>query len=109
MSTYCELEAGAGGAFDPAQVVARCIESGAYAVLADESSLPREFFDLSSGVAGELLHRMSVYGIKMAVVVADPSIYSQAFQAFAREANRGTLCRFFPDRGSAARWLESLE
>ena len=39
--------------FDAAALVTRCIEGGADSLLLDEAALPPEFFDLSTGVAGE--------------------------------------------------------
>lgn len=107
MSTYFELPAQPAGAFDPAAVATSCIEGGAHALLLDRAALPPEFFDLSSGVAGELLHRLSVYGIRMAGVVPDPASHSGPFQDFLRESNRGRQFRFFPAREDAVRWLES--
>jgi hypothetical protein len=106
MSTYFELPPPA-GAFDPAAAATSAIESGADGLLVDRAALPAEFFDLSSGVAGELLHRLSVYGIRMAGVVPDPSSHSGPFQDFLRESNRGKQFRFFPTREEAIRWLES--
>ena len=105
MSAYFELRDPS--SFDPAAAVAACIESGSRALLLDRDAVPPGFFDLSSGVAGELLHRLSVYGLHMAAVVPDPSRCSQPFQDFVREANRGRQFRFFPTRDDAVRWLES--
>ena len=105
MSTFYEHRPG--GAFDPREVATRCIESGSRALLADGDALPPEFFDLSSGVAGELLHRLSVYGVRLAGVVPDPASHSAPFQDFLRETNRGKQFRFFPTREEAVRWLES--
>jgi hypothetical protein len=107
VSAYFELRDPGTGSFDPAGVVAGCIESGAHALLIDRGALPDAFFDLSSGVAGELLHRLSVYGIRLAGVVPDPAAHSQPFQEFLREANRGKQFRFFPRREDAVHWLES--
>lgn len=104
MSTYYEHQ---GGAFDPGAVAVSCIESGMRSLLIDAPAMAPEFFDLSSGVAGELLHRLSVYGVRMAAVVPDPSVHSGPFQDFLRESNRGSQFRFFPTRGEAVRWLES--
>jgi len=89
-------------------LVAACIESGADSVLLDQSALSPSFFDLSTGVAGELLHRLSVYRIRMAAVVADLSVYSEPFQDFVRETNRGNQFRFFGNREAAVQWLESV-
>lgn len=101
MSDYYELPAGAGGV-DP---VRACIESGQRRLLIDHDAVPPAFFDLSTGVAGGIVQRLTMYGIRMAVVVADPSLHSGPFQDFAREANAGTVFRFFPDRERAVAWL----
>lgn len=105
MATYVEVPPRP-ATFDPAAVVASCIESGVHALLVDHGAYPPAFFDLSSGVAGELVHRLSTYGIRMAGVVPDPTVHSAHFQDFAREANRGKLFRFFENREEAIRWLE---
>ena len=88
--------------------VTACIESGARALLADDGALPPAFFDLSTGVAGAMVQRLTQYEIRMAAVVPDPSVHSGPFQDFAREANaRRSAFRFFPDRASAVAWLEA--
>jgi hypothetical protein len=107
MNPYAELEPRAPDAFDPREAVTVCIESGAHALLADDGSLPAAFFDLSTGVAGEMVHRLTLYGVRMAAVVPDPALHSVRFQEFAREANRGHQFRFFPTREAAIGWLES--
>ena len=105
MSTYFELPPQPAGQFDPVAVITRCIESGENRLLLDRDALAPEFFDLSTGVAGALVQRLTQYEIRMAGVVPDPSIHSQPFQDFAREANRGTWFRFFPTREQAIDWL----
>ena len=104
MSEYYELPAGTAGGFDP---VRACIESGQRGLLIDHDAVPPEFFDLSTGVAGGIVQRLTMYGIPMAVVVPDPSIHSGPFQDFAREANTGGVFRFFPDREQAVAWLSA--
>jgi hypothetical protein len=94
-------------ASDPSAVVTGCIESGSRAVLMDDGVAPPEFFDLSTRLAGELLHGLAKYGVRLAVVVPDPAAYSSAFQDFAREANRGTRYRVFRTRSGAMEWLEA--
>jgi hypothetical protein len=102
---YFECRPLSTGAFDPRAVVRSCIENGAACLLLDSDALPPAFFDLSSGVAGALLHGLSVYQMRMAGVVPDPSAYSLRFQEFVREANRGRQFRFFATRAEAIRWL----
>lgn len=94
--------------FDPRVWVQMCAEEEREAVFADEGVLPEDFFDLSSGAAGEVLHRFSIYHIKLAVVVPDLTIHSEHFQAFAREANRGNQFRFFSTRENALEWLAAF-
>lgn len=91
----------------PAGAVVSCIERGARALLFDRDVLPPQFFDLSTGVAGELVQKLANYGIRMAAVVPDLSPHSPRFREFAREAATGRSFRFFPTRREAVAWLES--
>lgn len=106
MSAYYEVARAE--RFDPGEIFTSCVESGAGAVLLDEAALPAEFFDLSSGVAGELLHKLSTYRMRLAGVVPDPSVHPARFQEFVRESNRGQQFRFFATRSEAVDWLESV-
>lgn len=94
---------------DPGAAVIRCIEHGAGGILFDHGALPAAFFDLSTGVAGELAQKLANYGLRMAAVVPDASVHSARFQDFAREANQGRQIRFFATRGEAVAWLEEEE
>jgi len=105
MRTYFEVKPTL--PFDPTVIVTSCVESGADSLLLDEYSLPSDFFDLSSGLAGELLHRLSIYQMRMAAVVSDLTVHSSHFQAFVFEANKGEKFRFFSTRQEAINWLES--
>lgn len=107
MTTYFEYKAQGTAAFDPTTIVAHCVENGHSVLLLDSSILPREFFDLSSGVTGALIHSLSLYGIRMAVVIPDTSGYSRPFQDFVSEANRGTQFHFVPTREEAVKWLNN--
>jgi hypothetical protein len=90
-------------------VLTGCVESGARSVLLDEDALPAEFFDLSTLLAGELLHKLTTYRIRLAGVVPDPSVHSTRFQQFVREANAGRQFRFFSTRQEAIGWLEARD
>jgi len=89
----------------PSELVEACIERAADGLLLDHGSLPAAFFDLSSRIAGELVHRITLYGIRTAIVVPDLAVHSEPFQEFAREANRSSQFRFFRSRREAAEWL----
>ena len=93
--------------FDPVDIFTQCVEGGGRALLLDQDALPAEFFDLGTRLAGELLHKLSTYRIRMAGVVPDPSVHPTVFQDFLRETNTGQQFRFFPTRQQAIDWLES--
>ena len=92
---------------EPVRAVLSGVEQGARALLFDAGALRTAFFDLSTGVAGELSQKLVNYGLRMAAVVPDLSAHSERFQDFAREANRGRQFRFFPTRAEAVAWLEA--
>jgi hypothetical protein len=103
------IEPVASTAFTPDALVAACVEADAAALLLDRSAIPEQFFDLSSRLAGELLHALAKYGLRLAAVVDNPADHSPSFQAFVREAHRGDQVRFFPTRSDAIAWLESVQ
>jgi hypothetical protein len=103
---YYEVEASE--ELNPVSIINQCVESGAECLLFDAAALPDAFFDLSTGVAGELLHKLSVYRLPMAAVVPDPESHSDHFRSFMREANRGREVGFFASRQEAVDWLEQI-
>jgi PadR family transcriptional regulator AphA len=90
---------------DPLSAVRGCIEQGARTLLFDAGALPAAFFDLRTGVAGEVAQKLVNYGLRMAAVVPDLAAHGPRFQEFAAEANRGARFRFFASRPEALRWL----
>jgi hypothetical protein len=95
--------------FTPDSLVAACIEGGAAALLLDRPAIPDGSFDLSSRLAGGLLHAMSKYGLRLAAVVDDSADHSRSFRDFVRECNSGHPFRFFRTRSDAIAWLGSIE
>lgn len=105
MSSIFEYVRRADKQFSTETIIAECIENGHDALLLDGTTLPDVFFDLSTGVTGTLVHRLSMYGIRMAVVVPDVSVYSKSFQDFVREANNGKQFHFSATKKEAVDWL----
>ena len=105
MSSYAEYSPD--GDFAPMDVVAACFEQSTQALLMDRPALPPEFFDLRTGIAGELVQKLTQYGIRLACVVPDLEDQPARFQEFAREANRRSRVRFFASRGEAVEWLDA--
>jgi hypothetical protein len=63
-----------------------------------------EFFDLSTGHAGEILQKLVNYGLKLAVIgdVRERERVSDAFAAFVWESNRADHVWFLPDEDAMA-------
>lgn len=70
-----------------------------------QHNLNPDFFDLSSKLAGEVLHKLSTYRLTAAFVV-NVSDGSTKFKEMVNEANMGTQFRFFADEEAAVKWLE---
>ena len=105
MSFYAEYNPE--GDFVPMDVVAVCFEQRTQALLMDRSALPPAFFDLRTGVTGELVQKLTQYGIRLACVVPDLRTQPERFQEFAQEASRGSQTRIFESRAAAVDWLET--
>jgi hypothetical protein len=103
MATWFEPDAS--DPLDAAALVAGCFERGAHAVLLGRDVLPAAFFELGSGVAGELVQKLVNYGLRMAAVVPDLGAQPLRFREFAREANAGHQLRFCATRDEAVEWL----
>lgn len=57
-------------------------------VVIHEQHLSPEFFDLKTGVAGDILQKFSTYGGYLAIVVDITKFTSQSLQDFIRESNK---------------------
>jgi hypothetical protein len=66
-------------------------------IILREENLEAEFFDLSSGMAGEILGKFSAYRVKLAIIGAFDKFDSKSLKAFMAESNRGNLIFFVPD------------
>ena len=108
MTSYFEYKGYSTDTFNPVKIVEECIENGFSELFIDNDSIPQEFFDLSNGLTGALVHRLTVYGIRMAVVIPDVTVYSRSFQDFVREANKGKQFRFVSTRENAIAWLNGV-
>lgn len=57
-------------------------------VVIHEQHLTPDFFDLKSGVAGDILQKFSTYGGRLAIVVDTAKFTSKSLQDFIRESNK---------------------
>ena len=80
---------------------------GAPGMILTEKDLAKEFFDLSSGLLGELLQKFINYKLRVAFVVIDPEIYGERFSELAYEHRSHPMIRFVPSVDEAVTWLSA--
>lgn len=73
----------------------------AQSVIMHEKHLNEGFFDLRTGMAGEILQKYANYNMKLVVVGDFEKYQSNSLNAFIMECNRGNLAFFVPDRETA--------
>lgn len=79
-------------------LVGDALGAGAHLVAVPGAALGREFTDLSSGIAGDVLQKFVNYRITLAVVGPLPDeTRSASWDAFASEHGRGGVLRFVAD------------
>ena len=74
-------------------------------LLLAEAELSAAFFDLRSGLAGELFQRFVNYRVPLALVVQDPFARGKRFGELANEHRNHPMVRILPDQDEASAWL----
>lgn len=80
---------------------------GTDGLILTEADLAVEFFDLKSGLAGELFQKFANYALCLAVVVPDPERYGERFNQLAREHTAHNQIRIVRSREEAMSWLRT--
>jgi Domain of unknown function (DUF4180) len=83
--------------------LAKGMEEGGLAL--NEADLAPSFYDLRSGLAGDLFQKFVNYRVPLALVIADPAVYGERFVELAREHQSHPMVRMFSDLDAAAEWL----
>jgi hypothetical protein len=88
---------------DIADALGHCIDSGG--LLLHESQLSADFFDLRTGLAGEVLQKFTQYRALLAIVVADSNAFGSRFGELIHEHRTHRNVRFFTSEQLARQWL----
>lgn len=88
---------------DIPDAIGACI--GARGLILTEGDLAREFFDLRSGLAGELFQKFTNYRLRLAIVLPDPEAYGERFSELVYEHRSHSLIRFARSIDEAKAWL----
>lgn len=91
--------------------VSRLLETmlGGGAALLLEEDLGSGFFDLRTGLAGELLQKFVNFRIPLAIVVSSPQKHGTRFAELVHEHRGHPVVRFFGTEGEACEWLLANE
>lgn len=85
--------------------VAICGEHQVSRLMLHAGNLTRDFYDLRTGVAGDILLKFTNYRIKVAAVLAPELVGEGRFREMVRETNRGNDFRVFYRHEDAEAWL----
>jgi len=88
---------------DISDAIAACL--GAEGLLLTEDDLAQDFFDLRSGLAGELFQKFMNYRLRLAIVLPDPAAYGERFSELAYEHRSHSMIRFVRTKDEAEAWL----
>jgi hypothetical protein len=75
--------------------------NGSRAIIVHSSNLTGDFFDLKTGVAGEILQKFSNYRMKLAIVGDFNSVGSRSLRDFIRESNNRGIVSFVHSENEA--------
>jgi len=75
----------------------------------NKEALSKEFFILSTGIAGEILQKFSNYRAKFAIIGDFSSYTSKPLRDFIYESNRGNTIFFVPDETTAIEKLSAIK
>jgi hypothetical protein len=80
---------------------------GAAGLILTESDLAPDFFDLRTGLAGELFQKLTNYRVRAAIVLPNPEAYGERLSELAYEHQTHNLIRFVRSKDEAEAWLRS--
>jgi len=76
-------------------------------VILHQKNIVPAFFDLRTGIAGEILQKFSNYQVRLAIVGDFGNVESKSLREFIRESNRGKLVSFVDSLEEAFERLDS--
>ena len=90
---------------DISDVIGACIDSEG--LIFTQNDLGQEFFDLRSGLAGEVFQKFTNYNLRAAIVLNDFGAYGERFSELAYEHRSHNLIRFVSSIDEAQSWLRA--
>jgi len=85
-----------GSAEDAVDILGNASYSNCTKVIIHSDSFATGFFDLRTGLAGDILQKFSNYRMRLAIVGDFSHLKSRSWRDFIRESNRGKTVCFMP-------------
>jgi Domain of unknown function (DUF4180) len=76
-------------------------------LILSENDLGPDFFNLQTGLAGELIQKFVNYRVRVAIVLPTPNLYGDRFSELAYEHATHPTVRFVRSFAEAKDWLQS--
>jgi hypothetical protein len=76
-------------------------------LILQESDLASSFFDLRTGLLGELFQKCTNYELRLAMVLLEPASHGERFSELVHEHRAHKLIQFFISIDKAKAWLSS--
>ena len=83
-------------------------ETGSAAVVVNKEAVDESFFDLRTGIAGEIIQKFVNYRMKLAIIGDFSGYDSKSLKDFIYECNNGKDLFFFSDEGEAVKKLKEV-
>ena len=77
------------------------VSDNCYRIIIHERNLHSDFFQLKTGLAGDILQKFSDYKVKLAIIGDFSKYESKSLHDFIRECNKGTMIFFLDTLDSA--------
>ncbi|MDQ1296507.1 MAG: hypothetical protein QG611_485 [Bacteroidota bacterium] len=77
-------------------------------IIISARNLHKDFFNLKTGLAGDILQKFSNYNFRLAIVGDFTKFQSKSLQDFIRESNRGNRIFFVENTDTAIKKLTSV-
>lgn len=82
--------------------------NGCYKILINKSNITEDFFELKTGLAGDVLQKYANYKVKLAIVGDFDEYNSKSLKDFIYECNNGKQVFFLKDKQDALHALHSI-
>lgn len=79
---------------DALDILGNCSYQGADNIILHEQNIIPAFFDLKTGIAGEILQKFSTYNVRLAIVGDFSKYTSKPLKDFIYESNKGGRINF---------------